>query len=231
MKKANRGKKAVVKTIFTLIELLVVIAIIAILAAMLLPALNKARETAKKSSCTNALKQMGIAFTLYEDTYNDYIPMRYTWTSSYVAGASWDNSVGNMVNVGNNTNPTRWAISSNRRGTWVCPCVKDAGTTSSGYTYGPLSTVYSYQLNGFFSGTYPCTTAQIKDPSELCLVGEAKPDLDIFSYYSVPAVLDNRHGITSNVLYVDGHVNSIDARQVNWNDLVIWRNFLWARGI
>jgi prepilin-type N-terminal cleavage/methylation domain-containing protein/prepilin-type processing-associated H-X9-DG protein len=59
---------------FTLVELLVVMAIISVLAAMLLPALTRARESARSVACRSNLKQIGLAFGMYQEDYDEYFP-------------------------------------------------------------------------------------------------------------------------------------------------------------
>lgn len=127
---------------FTLIELLVVIAIIAILAAMLLPALNKARESAKKISCVNNLKQVGTALSLYGSDQGVYPPA----TSPVVEGRNqqyWYHRI--RPYLGSKEIPADWARATElaREGALFCP------STEVVYGSDGLSDTVSYAMNVF----------------------------------------------------------------------------------
>ena len=76
------------KTRFTLIELLVVISIIAMLASLLLPSLQKSKYSAYKAVCMNNLKQIGIQFQVYTDTYEGFFPPHF-WLYSPGKSGNW----------------------------------------------------------------------------------------------------------------------------------------------
>src|SRR5882757_11505301 len=74
---------------FTLIELLVVIAIIAILAAILFPVFAKARESARRTACVSNVKQIGLAWMMYVQDYDESFPPS---NSTQNAATQWTNS-------------------------------------------------------------------------------------------------------------------------------------------
>jgi prepilin-type N-terminal cleavage/methylation domain-containing protein len=153
MKKIMKQKKA-----FTLIELLVVIAIIAILAAMLLPALAAAKRKALRINCVSNLKQVGLAFRLWEGDNGDRYPMA---VSTSAGGA--------MEDVSSAQNPvvTKYGITnvfdvmSNELSTpKICVCPADTRNPQTNFAYltgpnGAGNQYISYFVCGDAEDTQP----------------------------------------------------------------------------
>ena len=118
------------KNAFTLIELLVVIAIIAILAAILFPVFAQAREKARAISCTSNLKQLGTAFQMYVQDYDETYP--------FGLDKDWHDS---------------WAVTTQPyiKNTGIIRCPDDTFTVASGwgYEWGWAGIPMSYGANGY----------------------------------------------------------------------------------
>lgn len=191
MKKGKRG--------FTLIELLVVIAIIAILAAMLLPALSKARARAKAAVCINNLKQVGLGMLMYAEDFDGLI-------------------------YGSNINDPRYRPYFSTDIT-RCPSVKPYDYSSdpdankrcvygfrAGYLFQGLEFTGGYVKKALYDRNMPESLWILADSIYL----NAAPTVVTYRHQwcsvdyrqTTNGKVHFRHGNNTNLLFVDGHVES-----------------------
>jgi prepilin-type N-terminal cleavage/methylation domain-containing protein/prepilin-type processing-associated H-X9-DG protein len=199
---------------FTLIELLVVIAIIAILAAILFPVFAQAREKARQTSCLSNDKQMGTAFMMYVNDYDEAYPMAFgmasdgawLWQFLHAVPQNWRPLPAGDRRL--NAYPTHWANSTQpyikNLQLLACPSGPEVRINTPHYNTPVTKWAnVSYTFNGLLH-TY--SMAGVATPASLPLVweGRGKAAVAGFSLANPVLICDNPYVTCRYIPYTDG---------------------------
>ncbi|OQA84587.1 MAG: hypothetical protein BWY31_02381 [Lentisphaerae bacterium ADurb.Bin242] len=206
--------------VFTLIELLIVIAIIAILAGMLLPALNKARSTARGIQCVNNLKQVGYAMQIYHSDFKNYFPPHAMFGNSWIWGFAWhDGASGTQRSRSLKYLPYKM---------FYCPASQAKYDTSMGSRLDACISEYGYNyyiLSLVLKSSVPINLGRCTVPSQQFVCMDSRQTLvnpqgsSIVAGYS--ATVSNylpdgfRHEKNIKILYADGHAGNVNVPNPN----------------
>jgi prepilin-type N-terminal cleavage/methylation domain-containing protein/prepilin-type processing-associated H-X9-DG protein len=206
------GCKLFAINMFTLVELLVVIAIIAILASMLLPALNGAKQFAKKSVCVGNLKQFGISLNLYANDFKEYFPIEFPISGVSTETGYWFEEL-----------DTSGILSKKTMAGMNCPANMYPPYANNGipkYLYGRLAAVHRE------AAYVRHKRSQLKKPEDCLHLIDARgtigtpPRCNYYIYQNTTPIdvdVDYWSHKGANVLFTDGHAIGIPRTEFNKN--------------